>query len=84
MVWIDLELPILAILQLFQYFPTKVVWTDLEWPILAVLQLFQYFPTEVVQTDSEWPIWPFGIFSNLFPPKCSEIVWNCHKSIQNI
>ena len=74
MVQIDLEWPILAILQLFQYFATEVFWIDLEWLILAALQLFQYFPTEVVQIDSEWPIWPFGIFSNLFPPKCYENV----------
>ena len=46
----------MAVLQLFQYFPTKVVQNNSEWPILAVLQLFQYFPTEVVQIDSEWPI----------------------------
>ena len=48
MVQIDSEWPILDILQLFQYFPTKVVQIDLEWPILAILQLFQYFPTEVI------------------------------------
>ena len=48
MVQIDLEWPILAILQLFQYFPTEVIQTDLEWPVLAVFQLFQYFPIEVV------------------------------------
>ena len=47
---------ILAVLQLFQHFPTKVVQIDLKWPILAILQLFQYFPTKVVQIDSEWPI----------------------------
>ena len=40
-------------MQLFQYFPTKVVQIDSEWPILAVLQLFQYFLTKVVQIDSE-------------------------------
>ena len=50
------EWPILAILQLFQYFPTEVVQIDWEWPILDILQIFQYFPTEVVQIDSEWPI----------------------------
>ena len=44
---------ILAVLQLFQYFPTKVVQIDSEWPILAVLQLFQYFLTKVVQINSE-------------------------------
>ena len=42
------EWAILAILQLFQYFPTEVIQIDLEWPILAVLQLFKYFPIEVV------------------------------------
>ena len=46
----------MAVLQLFQYFPTEVVQIDSEWPIMAVLQLFQYFPTEVVQIDSEWPM----------------------------
>ena len=46
----------MAVLQLFQYFSTKVVQIDLEWPILTVLQLFQYFLTKVVQIDSEWPI----------------------------
>ena len=46
----------LAILQLFQYFPTEVIQIDSEWPILDILQFFQYFPTEVVQIDSEWPI----------------------------
>ena len=71
-------------LQIFEYFPTDVFWIDLEWPILAILQLFQYFPTEVVQIDPERPIWPFGIFSYLFPPKYSEIIWNCHRSVQNI
>ena len=50
---IDLQCPILAILQLFQYFPTNVVQIDLQCLILAILQLFQYFPTEVVQIDSE-------------------------------
>ena len=45
-----------AILQLFQYFPTKVVQIDSEQLILPILQLFQYFPTKVVQIDSEWPI----------------------------
>ena len=35
---------------------------------------FQYFLTKVVQIDSEWPIWPFGIFSNCFQLKSSEIV----------
>ena len=40
MVQIDSEWPILAILQLPQYFSTKVVQIDLEWPILAILQLF--------------------------------------------
>ena len=33
MVQNNLEWPILAILQLFQYFPTKVVQMDSEWPI---------------------------------------------------
>ena len=42
-------MPILAILKLFQYFPTNVVLIDLQCPILAILQLFKYFPTEVVQ-----------------------------------
>ena len=46
----------LDILQLFQYFPTKVVQIDSEWAISAILQLFQYFPTEVVQNNSEWAI----------------------------
>ena len=48
MVQIDSEWLILAVLQLFQYFPTEVFEIDLEYPILAVLQLFQYFPKEVV------------------------------------
>ena len=50
------EWAILAILQLFQYFPTKVIQIDSEWPVLPILQLFQYFPIEVIQIDSEWPI----------------------------
>ena len=53
MVLIDSEWPILAILQLFQYFPNKVVKIYLEGQILAVLQFFQYFLTKVVQFDSE-------------------------------
>ena len=44
MVQIDSEWPILAVLQLFQYFLTKLV------------QIFQYFLTKVVQVDSEWSI----------------------------
>ena len=48
MVQIDSEWPILAVLQHFQYFPTKVVQIDSEWPILAILQLFYYFLTKVV------------------------------------
>ena len=47
-VQIDLEWPILAVLQFSQYFLTEVVQIDSEWPILAVLQLFQYFLTKVV------------------------------------
>ena len=42
MVQIDSEWPILTVLQLFQYFLTKVVQIDSEWPILAVLQFSQY------------------------------------------
>ena len=51
MVQIDSEWPILAVLQLFQYFPIEVVLIHSEQLILAVLQLFQYFPTKVVQID---------------------------------
>ena len=53
---IDPEWPILAVLQLFQYFPTKGVQIDSEWTILAFLPFSQYFPTKVVQIYLEWPI----------------------------
>ena len=52
----DSEQPILADLQLFQSFLTKVAQNDLERPILSDSQLFQFFPTEVAQNDLEWPI----------------------------
>ena len=71
-----LEWPILVILQLFQYFLTKVVQIDSEWPILAVLQLFQYFSTEVVQNNLEWPILAVLQLSNIFPLKWSKLIQN--------
>ena len=74
MVKIDSEGPVLTVLSLFQHFPSEVIQIDSEGPVLTVLSLFQHFPTEVIQIDLEWPIWSSGIFCNLFPPKCSEIV----------
>ena len=71
--WIDSEWPNLAVLQLFQYFPTEVVRIDVEWPILAVLQLFQYFPTKVVQIHLEWPILAVLQLFEYFPTKMVQI-----------
>ena len=54
----DSEQLILPMLQLFQYFPTKVVPIDSEWPILAVLQLVQYFLpkwSKLIQNGQFWP-----------------------------
>ena len=81
MVQTDSEWLILAVLQFFQYFPTKVVQTDSEWLILAVLQFFQYFLTKVVQTDSEWLILAVLQFfqfwlSCIFLPKWSKFILN--------
>ena len=76
MVQIYLEWPILAILQLFQYFPTEVVQIDSEWPILAVLQFFQYFPTKVVQIYWNGQFWLFCNFSNIFLLKWSKLIQN--------
>ena len=39
MIQIDSEWPILAVFQLFQYFPTEVVQNNSEWPILAIFSV---------------------------------------------
>ena len=70
------EWSILAILQLFQYFPIEVIQIDSEWPILDILQIFQYFPTEVVQIDSEWPILAVFQLFQYFPTKVSKTIQN--------
>ena len=73
---IYLEWPILAVMQFFQYFLTKVLQIDSKWQILAILQLFQYFLTKVLQIDSEWPILLFCNCSNIFLLKWSKFIWN--------
>ena len=66
--------PILAVLQLFQYFPAKVVQIESEWPIFwGVLQLFQHFLTKVVQVYSEWPILTVLQLFQYFPTKVVQI-----------
>ena len=60
-------------MELFQYFPTKVVQIDSEWPFLGILELFQYFPTKVVQINSEGPVLTVLSLFQHFPTEVVQI-----------